>query len=166
MDRDSTGETPSVLCPRQAAGYPNKKQYIIATVTMSNQEDKTRARIDKWLWAARFFKTRSLAAQAVSSGKVHLNAARTKPARELRVGDELNIRRGEYEWVVSVRGLSSKRGPSKEAVHLYEETEQSKLKRQVLATQLRAEQMMQPYLKGRPSKKERRDLIRFTRGRK
>jgi len=135
-------------------------------VTMSEQEDKTGVRIDKWLWAARFFKTRSLAAQAVSGGKVHLNAARTKSARELRIGDELNIRRGEVEWVVVVRGLSAKRGPAKEAVHLYEETEQSKLKRQVLATQLRAEQMMQPYLKGRPSKKERRDLIRFTRGRK
>jgi len=133
---------------------------------MSQQEDKTGVRIDKWLWTARFFKTRSLAAQAVSGGKVHLNAARTKSARELRIGDELNIRRGEVEWVVVVRGLSAKRGPAKEAVHLYEETEQSKLKRQVLATQLRAEHMMQPYLKGRPSKKERRDLIRFTRGRK
>jgi ribosome-associated heat shock protein Hsp15 len=133
---------------------------------MSEQEDKTGVRIDKWLWAARFFKTRSLAAQAVSGGKVHLNAARTKPARELRIGDELNIRRGEVEWVIVVCGLSSKRGPAKESAQLYEETEQSKLKRQVLATQLRAEQMMQPYIKGRPSKKERRDLLRFTRGRK
>lgn len=131
---------------------------------MNDNENKSAVRLDKWLWAARFFKTRSLAAQAVSGGKVHLNSQRAKPARELRSGDELSIRRGEYEWVVAVRGLSAKRGPAKEAVQLYEETEQSKLKRQVFATQLRAEQMMQPYLKGRPSKKVRRDLIRFTRG--
>lgn len=133
---------------------------------MNARENKPGVRIDKWLWAARFFKTRSLAAQAISGGKVHLNGARVKPAKELRIGDELSIRRDEYEWVVAVRGLSAKRGPAKEAVHLYEETEQSKLKRQVLATQLHAEQMMHPYLKGRPSKKARRDLIRFTRGRK
>lgn len=128
---------------------------------MTSNGEKTR--LDKWLWAARFYKTRSLAAEAVSGGKVQLNGARSKPAREVRAGDELRIRREPYEWVVVVRGLSVKRGPAKQAVLLYEETEESTRTREALASQLRIEWQHQPYLKGRPSKKARRDLIHFTR---
>jgi len=131
---------------------------------MNDNKNKSAVRLDKWLWAARFFKTRSLAAQAVSGGKVHLNSQRAKPARELRSGDELSIRRGEVEWVVAVRGLSAKRGPAKEAVQLYEETEQSKLNRQAMAAQINAWRLSQPHSKGRPSKKSRRQITRFTRG--
>ena len=78
-----------------------------------------RVRIDKWLWAARFFKTRSLAAQAVAGGKVHINGARIKPARMVQAGDELRIRRGEVEFVVIVQDVAEKRGPAKEAQLLY-----------------------------------------------
>ena len=130
---------------------------------MNDKKNKLAVRLDKWLWAARFFKTRSLAAQAVSGGKVHLNSQRAKPARELRIGDELSIRRGEYEWVVVVRGLSAKRGPAKVAVHLYEETEESIQNRQTMAVQIEALRLSQPYSKGRPSKRDRRQINRFKR---
>jgi ribosome-associated heat shock protein Hsp15 len=120
-------------------------------------------RIDKWLWAARFFKTRSLAAEAVEGGKVHLNGSRTKPGHAVRVGDELKVRRGPYEWVVIVRALSMHRGPASEAQALYEETEESKRSREALANELHFQGRIISEIKGRPSKKARRDLLRFTR---
>lgn len=120
-------------------------------------------RIDKWLWAARFFKTRSLAADAVEGGKVHLNGARTKPAHNLRKGDELTIRRGPHEWTVVVRDLSERRGPGSEAQKLYEETEESKKSREALAAQLRLQTPPGMGAEGRPSKKERRDILGFKR---
>jgi ribosome-associated heat shock protein Hsp15 len=123
-------------------------------------------RIDKWLWAARFFKTRSLAAEAVEGGKVHLNGARVKPARAVRIGDELDIRRGPYETIVTVRGLSPQRGPAEKAQALYEESEASKAAREQLAAQLRLERGPAPESEGRPSKKERRDILGFKRGRR
>lgn len=86
----------------------------------------TRVRIDKWLWAARFFRTRSLAAQAVDGGRVRVNGERVKPARDLRRGDELVIHIGELEWVIEVRALSTQRGPASVAQALYEEREQSR----------------------------------------
>jgi ribosome-associated heat shock protein Hsp15 len=79
-----------------------------------------RVRLDRWLWAARFFKTRALAAAAVAGGKVHVNGTRAKPAKQLQVGDALRIRLGPYEWLVTVRGLSERRGPPKTAHALYE----------------------------------------------
>lgn len=132
---------------------------------MNDKENNAGVRLDKWLWAARFFKTRSLAAQAVSGGKVHLNSQRAKPAREIRIGDELSIRRGEVEWSVVVRRLSRKRGPASEAALLYEETEESQQNRQAMAAQINAWKLSQPHSKGRPSKKSRRQIARFTRGR-
>ncbi len=102
------------LCRIPDLSKTEEKQCIICS-TMNDNENKSAVRLDKWLWAARFFKTRSLAAQAVSGGKVHLNSQRAKPARELRSGDELSIRRGEVEWSVVVRSLSRKRGPASEA---------------------------------------------------
>ena len=125
------------------------------------QENGEKIRLDKWLWAARFFKTRSLAIEAVSGGKVHLSGARTKPAREINIGDKLTVRRGPYEWTVVVQALSDKRGPASVATLLYEETEESKLHRGEAASEIRAQEWRSPHIKGRPSKKDRRDLSRF-----
>ena len=119
-------------------------------------------RIDKWLWAARFFKTRSLAAEAVLGGKVKVNGERVKAAKAVRTGDELRIRAGPVEYVVRVLGIASRRGPASEAALLYEETPQSKLDREELAARLRAESGNYPHEKGRPTKKARRQIIRFT----
>jgi ribosome-associated heat shock protein Hsp15 len=96
-----------------------------------------RVRIDKWLWAARFFKTRSIAADAISGGKVELNGERTKPAKLLQVGDEVRLRLGPYEHIVLVRGLSERRGPATDAMRLYEETPASIAARAKHAEQLR-----------------------------
>lgn len=131
---------------------------------MEDTEGTAQMRLDKWLWAARLCKSRSLAAQAVAGGKVHLNGGRVKPGRVTRVGDEVSIRRGPYEWVVVVRGISLQRGPASRAELLYEETQQSRQNRQALAEQIRAQGSRQLALKGRPGKKVRRDIIRFTRG--
>jgi ribosome-associated heat shock protein Hsp15 len=120
-----------------------------------------RVRLDKWLWAARFFKTRSLAADAIGAGKVQVNGDRPKPAKLLQLGDEVSIRLGPYQHVVMVRGLSERRGPATVAVTLYEETSDSLAARAKLADQLR----MAPAAfvfeeKGRPTKKDRRDIGR------
>ena len=119
-----------------------------------------KVRLDKWLWAARFFKTRSLAAEAVNGGKVHANGARTKPAHPVRLGESLTIRRGAYDYQVIVRGLSCRRGPASQAVLLYEETPESVQKREVLANQIKLQATPRP--PGRPNKKDRRRIIRFT----
>lgn len=118
-----------------------------------------RVRLDKWLWAARFFKTRPLATAAVVGGKVHLNGARTKPGREITIGASLSIHKESYEFIVVVRGISSRRGPAKDAVLLYEETTESQQKRATVALALKT--MAQPLSTGRPSKKDRRSLARL-----
>ena len=119
-------------------------------------------RIDKWLWAARFFKTRALASEAVEGGKVHLNDARVKPAKTIHIGDTLQIRIGQIDYVFVVRGLSARRGPSSEAVKLYEETDASRTKREALVAQLKAHSVPGSDLKGRPTKRDRRHITRFT----
>jgi ribosome-associated heat shock protein Hsp15 len=121
-----------------------------------------RVRLDKWLWAARFFKTRSQASEAVDGGKVELNGGRAKPAKEVRVGDELRIRLGPYEHHVVVRGLSDKRGPASVAQALFEETAESIAARE----KLREDHRLAPALfvyeeKGRPRNKARRALSAF-----
>ena len=123
-----------------------------------------KVRIDKWLWAARFFKTRSMAAQAVSGGKVHVNGARVKPARAVLVGDEFRIRRGEVEFIVIVQGISGKRRPAKEAQLLYEETDASILQREEMRHKKRMDAAGKMYgpMK-RPDKKARRQIRSFTR---
>ena len=118
-------------------------------------------RVDKWLWAARFFKTRTLAVQAVTAGRVSVNDEHVKPAKELRIGDRLGIRRPPFEHVVVVKGLSDRRGPAAEAALLYEETEESRARRTVLAAEMKA--MPQPRFKGRPTKKTRRDYEKWLR---
>jgi ribosome-associated heat shock protein Hsp15 len=122
----------------------------------------SKLRIDKWLWAARFYKTRSLATEAVQGGKVELNGDRAKPAKTVQPGDEVCVRLGPYEHVVVVRGLAARRGSAREAQALYEETPASRAKREKLAEQLR----MAPAAfvweeKGRPTKKDRRQLNRL-----
>ena len=127
----------------------------------TSDSNPSKVRLDKWLWAARFFKTRSLAADAIGAGKVQVNGDRPKPAKLLQLGDEVSIRLGPYQHVVTVRGLSERRGPATVAATLYEETAESLAAREKLADQLR----MAPAAfvfeeKGRPTKKDRRDIGR------
>ena len=122
----------------------------------------TRIRIDKWLWAARFYKTRSLATDAVQGGKVEINGDRAKPAKTVGPGDEVRVRLGPYEHVVIVRAVAPRRGSARDAQALYDETPESRAEREKLAEQLR----MAPAAfvwedKGRPTKKDRRQLNRF-----
>lgn len=127
---------------------------------MSNEIGNVR--LDKWLWAARFFKTRSLAAQAIDGGKVHVNGERVKRAKNVSVGDELSITRGEVHFIVKVQGLSEQRGPAPVAQQLYEETEESKRQRTEQAEKRRLFPALNPAPTSRPSKKDRRKIIRFT----
>jgi len=117
-------------------------------------------RLDKWLWAARFFKTRSLAVQAISGGKVHLNGQRIKPSRQVQPGMELRIQLGETEKVVEVIALNHQRRPAKEAVLLYRETEDSIAAREASAA-ARAVAGKRDSGSGRPTKRDRRQLQRL-----
>ena len=117
-------------------------------------------RIDKWLWAARFFKTRSLAADAVERGRVKLNGERCKPARSLKPGDLLDIDNGSSEWQVRVAGLSSQRGPAPVARQLYEETAESIVRREQRAAQRQLYAEPGEAIRGRPTKRDRRQLDR------
>jgi ribosome-associated heat shock protein Hsp15 len=121
-------------------------------------------RLDKWLWAARFFKTRSLASDAVDGGNVKLNGAAIKPAKEVKVGDRLQLRVGEQDWEVVVQGLNEQRRPAAEAQLLYQETQDS-LHRRAQASELRRlAPAPAPDQKGRPTKRDRRQLSRFRDG--
>jgi len=120
-------------------------------------------RLDKWLWAARFFKTRSLAAEAVERGRIRVNEERAKRAKVLHLGDEVRIRRGVYEYRVRVLELSERRGPSSEAARLYEETQASREARERLATQLKAMPVLASDEGPRPTKRARRRLEEFKR---
>ncbi|HMA23131.1 MAG: RNA-binding S4 domain-containing protein [Gemmatimonas sp.] len=126
------------------------------------QDDSDRVRLDKWLWAARFFKTRSLATDAVGGGKVEVNGERAKPAKAVKPGDEIRLRLGPYEHVLIIRQLSERRGPASAAQALYEETQASRDARERLAAQLKMAPAAFVYEeKGRPTKKDRRDLSRL-----
>jgi ribosome-associated heat shock protein Hsp15 len=117
-----------------------------------------KVRIDKWLWAARFFKTRSQAASAVTGGKVHVNDHRVKAAHPVKTGDQLEITKGAYEFVVMIEALAERRGSAKQAQELYTETEESIARReQISADRKLALQSYQPSRR-KPSKKERQDI--------
>ena len=118
-------------------------------------------RLDKWLWAARFFKTRALAVDAIEAGHVTLNGERAKPAKLVKSADRVVVRRAPFEHVVEVKALSDKRGPAAVAATLYEETAQSRARRGALAAEMKAQP--QPRFKGRPTKKTRRDYERWLR---
>jgi ribosome-associated heat shock protein Hsp15 len=118
-------------------------------------------RIDRWLWAARFYKTRSQAVEAIDGGKVQVNGQRAKRAKPVRAGDTVRVRKGPFEYVLVVLALSERRGPANEAAGLYRETEASYAAREALAAQLKADPWARVDTKGRPTKKERRDLERL-----
>lgn len=118
-------------------------------------------RIDKWLWAARFFKTRSVAQQAVEGGKVRVNGERVKPAKDLRVGDELAIQIGNAEWLIRVEQLSDKRGPATVARTLYAEDEASRVRREEQSALRKFAADPAQDIHGRPTKRERRQLDRW-----
>ena len=122
---------------------------------------ETSERLDKWLWAARFFKTRSLPALAVSGGQVEVNGARTKPARRIRPGERLTIRRGVTQWVVVVQGLNRERRPAREAVLLYEETPESREARSSEEERRRQAHTQRQRGLGRPTKRDRREFERL-----
>lgn len=123
-----------------------------------------RVRVDKWLWSARFFKTRSLASQAVEGGKVKVNGERAKPSKEIKPGDQLVIHAGDAEWEVRVLALSDQRGPAVVARQLYEETEASQQRRTDQAANRRLQADPGAVIKGRPTKRDRRLIHRFTEG--
>jgi len=128
---------------------------------MQSDDTVEKFRIDKWLFAARFFKTRSLAAEAIERGRVSVNDQRVKPAKVLAIGDKLTIRINNYQYDIEVLGLSNKRGSASIAQQLYRETNESREKRELLAARLKAQP--QPfYTKGRPTKRDRREIERFT----
>jgi ribosome-associated heat shock protein Hsp15 len=120
-----------------------------------------RVRIDKWLWAARFFKTRALASRACELGRVQCNEQPVKPSREVRVGDLLRVKNGSGDFEVKVVGLSEMRGPAPVAQTLYSETEASRELRRKLAEERRAMPEFDAFREGRPSKRDRRELNRF-----
>ena len=121
----------------------------------------TSVRLDKWLWAARFFKTRSIAREAVSGGKVHLNGHRAKPGRSINTGDELRIQRGKEEYTITITEISIRRGPATVARTLYEESEESRTSREKLAAERKLERQQHATRERRPDKRQRRRIVRF-----
>jgi ribosome-associated heat shock protein Hsp15 len=128
---------------------------------MEERDDDGRVRLDKWLWAARFYKTRGLASEAIAGGKVQVNGDRAKRARPVQPGDEIRIRQGPYEHHVVVRALSARRGSAAVAAQLYEETPASRAAREAMAVQLKSVHAAFVPDKGRPTKKDRRELGRL-----
>lgn len=127
-------------------------------------ESDHRVRIDKWLWAARFFKTRAIAADAVDGGKAQVNGDRVKPAKALKVGDRIEVRSGPYSWTITVLQLSERRGPASEAQKLYEESPESRQRREALSIALKAERQANPFQRGRPTKHDRRQISKLKYG--
>jgi ribosome-associated heat shock protein Hsp15 len=126
-----------------------------------DEAEDGRVRLDKWLWAARFFKTRSLAADAIGGGKVQVNGDRAKRARPVQVGDQIRIRLGPYQHLVTVQALSARRGPASAAAELYQEDPESVAAREQLAIQLKT--LHQAFVpdQARPTKRDRREIERF-----
>lgn len=122
---------------------------------------QAKARLDKWLWAARFYKTRHLAAEAINGGHVHLDGHRIKPSRVLQVGDKLSIHKTPFTFEITIEGLSVRRGPAKEAQLLYVEHKESIEKRERLVEQRKLNAVQFPHAERRPDKRDRRRIIRF-----
>ena len=120
-----------------------------------------KTRLDKWLWAARFYKTRHLAAEAINGGHVHHNGHRVKPSRVIQVSDSLAIHKTPFTFEITVDGLSSNRGPAKEAQLLYTESVESIKKREILSEQRKLDAAQFPHAERRPDKRDRRRIIRF-----
>jgi ribosome-associated heat shock protein Hsp15 len=120
-------------------------------------------RLDKWLWAARFFKTRQLAVEAINGGKVQVNGQRTKPGRTICPGARLTVHKDGLEWELEVMAVSRQRRPAPEAALLYEESEESRLRRQEVVRERREKGRRGAAPRGKPSKRDRRMIQRFTR---
>jgi ribosome-associated heat shock protein Hsp15 len=131
------------------------------TDARDEDDDDHRVRLDKWLWAARFFKTRGLAADAIDGGKIEVNGDRAKRARLVQPGDSVRVRHGPFEHVVVVRELSARRGPATEAAKLYEETAESKAARERIALQHKLAAVRFEFEEGKPSKKDRREIDKW-----
>ncbi len=129
---------------------------------MATLDDLEPVRLDKWLWAARFYKTRALATAAVKGGKVEVNGHTAKPARTVHLNDELRIRREGFEFRITVLGRCAQRGPAASAAKLYRESEESVKQRETTALERKAALTSEPRSPGRPSKRDRRRIVRFT----
>jgi ribosome-associated heat shock protein Hsp15 len=125
-----------------------------------------RVRVDKWLWAARFFKTRSAATEAVLGGHIQVNGARVKPAREVAIGDRLEVRVGQRRWTVVVTGVADRRGSASVAATLYEETAESVAERERHVAERRLSRPLGADLGARPTKRDRRRLETLRRRRR
>ncbi len=132
----------------------------MAKKEISSEESQ---RLDKWLWAARFYKTRSLAVAAINGGKVHLNKNRVKPSRTIKADDVLSISKPPYQHIITILALSKQRRPAPEAQQLYLESEESIEKRDLLHQQIKSQPLGFRVEKGRPNKRDRRHIIKFTR---
>ena len=128
---------------------------------LASNKEELKTRLDKWLWAARFYKTRHLAAEAINGGHVHYNGQRIKPSRVVQVGDKLSIHKTPFTFEISIEALSIRRGPAKEAQLLYREDEESIKKREILAEQRKLNAAQYPHAERRPDKRDRRRIIRF-----
>jgi len=137
--------------------------YFFRANKLGKMEESTKIRLDKWLWATRFFKSRGLATEAVGGGKVHVDGARVKPSRQISVGQTLEIQKGPYQFVVKIDKLLDKRVSATLAAAAYTESEESIQKRQLLQSSMRDERVFAQAERtaGRPSKRERRQLHRF-----
>ena len=134
----------------------------MTTKDASDNKDDQKCRLDKWLWAARFFKTRSLAADAIDGGKIHVDGDRVKPAKEVKLGAIIRIRNKDFEIEVEVAGLSIQRRGAPEAALLFQETPESQTKRQNAAITRETEHAKRERGAGRPTKRQQRDIKRFT----
>lgn len=131
-------------------------------MSAAEKQALTSLRIDKWLWAARFYKTRSLATTAIHAGHIKLNGHTVKPARELRIGDTLDIAIGDVQWIIEVCGLNEQRRPASEAQQLYAETPESSARRAAIKEAQRLAPTPGSDLRGRPTKKARRQIRGFN----
>lgn len=136
-------------------------QNTLSTKKRKSQEELTSLRLDKWLWASRFFKTRKNATEAINGGKVHLNGVRVKPSRAVKVGDNLDITREGFRYHVDVLGLNDKRRPAKEAQLLYEEDEESISKREQERELRKLNSASVHQSDKKPNKKERRQMDKW-----
>jgi len=146
---------PTIRCKRPT--------HCVGLFCMMKNMAEIKVRIDKWLWAARFFKTRGLAVEAINGGHVHVNGSRAKPSRAINEGDELRIQKGHVEMIVVVLALSDKRGPAPVAQALYDETGASRAAREQQAEQRRLLSQGTHKPERRPDKRQRRHIIRFQR---